>query len=151
MNTGARKETNAGRAVAALAPTTVEPSLMNGDRMQRLPYPLVVAQLRSKAMPTFGRLPVAITSYVGRLNGASDGLRRKPAASTTDGRSRKNEKFAGVLNERLNVKRSDWFSAALYVRAARGETNWPSITLFRSTRSAPRKSRRLVSAVLPCT
>ena len=66
-------------------------------------------------------------------------------------RSRKNAKFAGVLNDRLNVKRIDWLSATLNVSAARGEMNWPLITEVLSTRNAARKSQRLLSAVLPCT
>ena len=66
-------------------------------------------------------------------------------------RSRKKEKFCGVLNARLYVKRKFCVSDGLKISAARGEICVPSTWSLRSARSAPTKSNLAVRRPVYCT
>src|SRR5688572_15561677 len=84
-----------GRPSPAYAETIVPPFSvdgMNAERMQKLPG--APAQLRLNFQPSFGGFPMARTS------------KGRPAGLRVFTRSRKNEKFCGVLKARLYVTRA---------------------------------------------
>src|SRR5687768_2459573 len=102
-----------GNAEAALASTKLPPPARR-DFMQ-IPPNIDEVQPRENCHPSFGGLPCARTSNP------------LPPMLRVLIRSRKNEKFCGVLNARLYVTRKFCVSDGLKISAARGETCVPSI------------------------
>ena len=103
---------NAGNADAEDA-STKAPLPARRDFMQ-MPPNAAAPQVLANCHPDFGGLPCA--------------RRSNPLPPTLGAlmRSRKNEKFCGVLNARLYVKRMFCVSVGLKINAARGEICVPS-------------------------
>src|SRR5687768_5921940 len=116
-------------------PAGFAPTMGKGDRMQKFPTP---AQFRRNEKPDDGT-PSPRMSYgtAGR--------------SVACGRSRKNEKLAGVENARLYVARMLCVSRGLKTTPTRGDQYVWSRTLWLSTRSAPTRSHLGVRLVVDCT
>src|SRR3954468_13107330 len=103
---------NAGNVDAEDASTKAPPPARR-DFMQ-MPPNAAALELPANCHPFFGGLPCARTS--------------NPLPPTLGAlmRSRKNEKFCGVLNARLYVKRMFCSESGLKINAARGEICVPS-------------------------